>query len=436
MTLFGIIWIFIMIFLLFKPTQYLVSALIFSSIFQATSVINISGRGIQPFFITELFFILKFLFAQKNFKSIRIDRTSRGLFLFLLVCIVSAGFYPEIFRGIEVYPGNLGIDENVEFGGAHLSYSSSNMIQSIFLAVHVITFYMIYLKADVIDTQFIWKSIIITVCTFIFLGFLQYLHLLNPSVPYPSSFIFNNEVFENKDSFSVDGQLGITRMAATFTEPSIAGAFIAASFWAFFPQKGLKFRCITLLLFICLIFNLSSTGMVTFLAGAIVYTFIFKRKILIWVALSICIVYYVIISVPSLNFILNGILLDKLNTGSGINRSSADLFSWNLFLDTYGLGVGLGSHRTSSFLFNTLSNIGFLGSLLWVIFISRLLKPLFKVRDNPEVLFVLVFSLVLLCGQIAGVSELNLGIMWMWIFVTVIVKDKYLKHKNNSHATV
>lgn len=39
--------------------------------------------------------------------------------------------------------------------------------------------------------------------------------------------------------------------------------------------------------------------------------------------------------------ILNGVLLDKLNTGSGINRTSADIFSWNLFLDTYGLGVGL-----------------------------------------------------------------------------------------------
>src|SRR6218665_1395730 len=218
MTLFGIIWIFIMIFLLFKPTQYLVAALIFSSIFQATSVINLDGRGIQPFFITELFFILKFLFVQKNFKSIRIDKTSRILFLFLLVCLISAGFYPEIFRDIEVYPGNLGIDDNVEFGGAHLAYSPSNMVQSVFLTVHVITFYMIYLKAKVIDTQFMWKSIIFTICTFICLGFLQYLHLINPAVPYPSSFIFNNEVFEGKDSFSVDGQLGIIRMAATFTE--------------------------------------------------------------------------------------------------------------------------------------------------------------------------------------------------------------------------
>jgi hypothetical protein len=174
------------------------------------------------------------------------------------------------------------------------------------------------------------------------------------------------------------------------------------------------------------------------LAGAVIYSFIFRRKILIWVVLTIAILYYVVTIVPSLNMILNGVLLDKLNTGSGINRTSADIFSWNLFLDTYGLGVGLGSHRTSSFLFNLLSNVGFVGSLLWFIFIFKLLKPVFKIRHNPEVLYVLVFSIVLLCGQIAGVSELNLGIMWMWIFVAVIVKEKYIKNINNynKNATV
>lgn len=439
MTLFGIIWIFILIFILFKPTQYLIAALVFSSIFQATSVVNIGGRGVQPFFFTELFFILRFLIEPRNFKSVRVNNTIRILFLFLFICLISAIFYPGIFQGIEVYPGNLGIDENVEFGGKHLSYSSSNMVQSLFLLVHVITFFIIYLKASVIDTYFIWKSIIFTTITFIILGFLQYFNFLNPSIPFPSTFIFNNDISEETTkTFTFDQALGLYRISGTFTEPSFAGAFISSSFWAFFSQKGFRFKIITLLLFICLLFNLSSTGMVTFFAGAVVYTFLFRRKILIWVVLTIAILYIVVISVPSLNMILNGILLDKLNTGSGINRTSADIFSWNLFLDTYGLGVGLGSHRTSSFLFNLLSNVGFVGSLLWFIFIFKLLKPVFKIRHNPEVLYVLVFSIVLLCGQIAGVSELNLGIMWMWIFVAVIVKEKYIKNKNNynNHATV
>lgn len=79
-------------------------------------------------------------------------------------------------------------------------------------------------------------------------------------------------MFDSNDSYSIDAQLGINRMAATFTEPSIAGAFIASSFWAFFSQKGFRFKIIALLLFICLLFNLSSTGMVTFLAGAVIYS--------------------------------------------------------------------------------------------------------------------------------------------------------------------
>ena len=435
MTLFGIIWIFTMGFLLFKPTQYLICALIFSSIFQATSVINFDGKGIQPFFFTELFIILKFISFKQNFKHLRINSTSRLLFLFLFLCLISAAFFPEVFRGMEVYPGNLGIDDNVTFGGSHLTYSNSNLIQSIFITVHVITFYIIYQKSNVIDPQVIWKTLIFMVCFFIFIGILQYLSFNFPSVPYPSSFLYNNDISESTQILT-GSDLGINRISATFTEPSFAGAFIGALFWAFFPQKGLKFRCITFLLFICLLFNLSSTGIVTFLAGALVYTFLFRRRMLLWIFLGISIAYYIIIKIPSLNFILNGILFDKLNSGSGINRTSADIFSWNLFLDTYGLGVGLGSHRTSSFLFNMLSNVGLFGTIIWFVFMVKILKPLFKLMDKPIALFVLVFSLVLFCGQLTGISELNLGILWMWIFLAVILKDKYLNSQNQDYATI
>lgn len=263
--------------------------------------------------------------------------------------------------------------------------------------------------------------------------------MVYPTIPYPSSFLYNNKISQTTTStlLSVE-DLGINRISATFTEPSFAGVFIAASFWALFPQKGLKYKYLCIFLFLCLIFNLSSIGIVSFLAGALIYAFLFRRKSLIWIILSILLAYYIITQIPYLNVIFNGVLLDKLNSGSGINRTSADIFSWNLFLKTDGLGVGLGSHRTSSFLFNMLSNIGVIGFVIWTIFIFNVLKPLIKLLDKHDALFVVIFSLVLFCGQIAGVSELNLGIMWMWIFVAVIIKGKYVNTNTNkySHAKV
>jgi hypothetical protein len=53
--------------------------------------------------------------------------------------------------------------------------------------------------------------------------------------------------------------------------------------------------------------------------------------------------------------------IDKSDTGSFIYRTTADLYSVLLTINTYGLGVGLGSNRPSSLLATVLSNTGVLG---------------------------------------------------------------------------
>ncbi len=68
-------------------------------------------------------------------------------------------------------------------------------------------------------------------------------------------------------------------------------------------------------------------------------------------------------------------LVRKLETSSGIERGSWNLQAWTNFLDVYGVGVGLGSARASSFVLVLLSNVGVLGTLLFLAFVLRLLLP-------------------------------------------------------------
>jgi hypothetical protein len=63
-------------------------------------------------------------------------------------------------------------------------------------------------------------------------------------------------------------------------------------------------------------------------------------------------------------------VLGKLDSDSGIERGSWNQQAWSNFLETYGLGVGLGSARASSYPLVLLSNVGVIGTLLFVAFVA------------------------------------------------------------------
>lgn len=62
-------------------------------------------------------------------------------------------------------------------------------------------------------------------------------------------------------------------------------------------------------------------------------------------------------------------VLGKLDSESGIERGSWNHKAWSNFLETYGLGVGLGSARASSYPLVLLSNVGVIGTILFVMFV-------------------------------------------------------------------
>lgn len=66
-------------------------------------------------------------------------------------------------------------------------------------------------------------------------------------------------------------------------------------------------------------------------------------------------------------------LVRKLESSSGLERSSWNLQAWRNFLDTAGVGAGLGSARASSFVLVLLSNVGVAGVVLFGAFAARLL---------------------------------------------------------------
>jgi hypothetical protein len=64
------------------------------------------------------------------------------------------------------------------------------------------------------------------------------------------------------------------------------------------------------------------------------------------------------------------LIFSKSDSDSGIERSSWNSAGLQNFFDSYGVGVGLGTVRTSSFLVALLSNVGVLGTLFYFLFVA------------------------------------------------------------------
>lgn len=77
--------------------------------------------------------------------------------------------------------------------------------------------------------------------------------------------------------------------------------------------------------------------------------------------------------------VVDSTLLGKLDSDSGRERNFWNARAWISFVETFGLGVGLGSTRASSYLLVLLSNVGIVGLGLYGVFVAttagRALRP-------------------------------------------------------------
>jgi hypothetical protein len=109
-------------------------------------------------------------------------------------------------------------------------------------------------------------------------------------------------------------------------------------------------------------------------------------------------------------------LLDKAASGSGQERAMWNAQAFRNFLDTYWLGVGLGSARASSFLLVLLSNLGIFGSTVFALFALNVCRAPYQERalTSPEDFAVRKAAsdatLAALIGALVAVGMFDLGV--------------------------
>jgi hypothetical protein len=379
----GLIVMPLSLFILFFKPRYLGCWAILLSPFQAASVLNVGGNfpiGVSPYFFVCVLIFVAFvplwLSGRLAFASDDVSlRMVRPLFFLVLWAVVSAFLLPKLFAGVGVNTPRGGMDSPYT---VPLVWTMSNAAQAGYVFLNFIFFlFVIWRSRGESEFRQLVQAFMGAGAVAATIGAYQFIaHCFG--LPYPADFFNSNLAWRQLIGQQV---AGVWRMSGTFSEPSAAGAFFAV--WTTFflllatGVRSAKMWQWTMLLggAAMLLLTASTTG---YLTGAVVLALLgaweLRRAIVLRTvnikALVCLIVIAGLLLCAALLFddfgrLLSKLFFEKTASASGRDRMTTIREAFTITLQTWGMGVGLGSNRPSGMLFYLLSNIGVPGLLVF-----------------------------------------------------------------------
>jgi hypothetical protein len=422
-TVIGAIFFVAALYCFFFREDALFGLLLIATVFEAASAVNIGDRGIQSYYVVAVFIIIRG--AVNNFLGIRpriLMTQYPRLLVFGAISVISATIFPIVFSGIPIYDPKIGIDDGL-FIRPPLHIGINNFIQSGYLICHIlVALSLSYIKFSPSKTR----------SAFIFAFYLEFSFVFAESIfqlagiPFPLSLVLNNPGYALWD---VSQEVHGTRNPGTFSEPSLAGAFLVFYCVGFLAQylqsKGRSIRVILSLVASGMVASTTSLFSLCLAPIALLFRYspfrapwyinVKRMRRLGWI-LAITVVPFLLMLVLLSGYrdVLTAVTVSKGDSGSFINRTASDLYSLHLLVETYGIGVGLGSNRTSSLVSTLLSNVGLLGTLAYVLFCFKLFAGL------PEEYSWLKWAAAAFFLNVGiGVADITMPMLWFPILLAI-----------------
>ncbi|WP_296437270.1 hypothetical protein [Rhizobium sp. 60-20] len=404
----GLVTLIVGIVALTAPVRWSFFIMILSTVFGAAAAFSVPGLGGASVLVPSLFllFFTARLFAAYGegpfLASLAPWRP--GFFLLLLTAfgIFTAIFFPRMFQGVTQ---TMTVERSI---GAHslialvpLRFSSNNITQSVYAAGGLICFIttFAFFRRQGIPAIFINGTLIVAGVN---LGF-----ALADIVTHftHTDFLLSFVRTANYALLTNAEKGGLKRISGTFPEASAFADFtlvlfaIVTSLWlsGIRPKVTGTFAGLLLL---ALILSTSATalvGLAAILPILSLQSFLASRRepgagrpvLIVAILTSMPLaIFFVLIVMPdlahNLHDFLDEMLFSKADSQSGRERFMWNAMAYQAFRDTSGFGAGLGSARASSFGLVLLSNIGIFGTLLFAIFVGRLLIADIRSQHSPS----------------------------------------------------
>jgi len=423
---------------------------------QASSVINASvanGQyGITTYNVAAAILALLYLerLRHAGLRSVchsADDPAVRLLLAYFLYAAASALLLPPLFDGTPVFALNsiygFGLDTTP------LEQGISHFAQAINAVVHLVM--LLYLLDDARHGdrsagRRLRGGLLVAGGLAALVG-LHERFALAGWLPSSAAFWMNNPGYAQGHGAEV---AGILRISAPFSEPSYGSTFLAALLVGLLaiaalgrhPKPALAGAAACSL---ALLNTLGSTGLgaaalvallllVALTASALrdggrraVYR---RRTAAAWAAVAFAILgmAWLLYGSPwgaEAQTVFDKAVLEKVAGEESLSTTSrlrSNMHAISVALESYGLGVGLGSNHASSFLASLLSNVGLPGMLLYLAVIVTLLRRYVGHWDHLDdgQLFALWALLGASAAMYVGIPDLNFPLYWLFVFLAII----------------
>ena len=373
-----------------RRPAWLVPAAAVCAPFEAAAVVSAGGTGVSPYYFALLLIAVRIGFVRTTVPTL-LGRTPRQrtamawMAATAAVAVAGAMVLPRVFAGWAVLSPRLDAD-----AAAPLSFSAGNVAQAAYLLLNAgLLWYAAQTAGDGAGTR---RVIVATrAAGIVVLGLACYQFVAaSAGLPYPEDVLYSSPGYVIQAGTLV---MGWPRLCGPFTEPAAMAVFLVG-YLMFLAAEPPSFSRgwtvaragLVVLSIVVLVLSTSSTAFVG-LAGAaawavaryVAWPLIARQPLERWAVGSLATVAVVAggtyLASPTLQEMVRHMVFEKDDSSSYDERHGADQFSTELAVRTWGLGVGLGSNRGSSFGPSVLSTAGVYGTAALAGTMLALLRP-------------------------------------------------------------
>ena len=398
----------------------LLQLMVIAGVFEAAAALTIGGVGLQPGLVPGIAFLgfigLQLLLGATYPGQAQVLAITRPFVLVAAWAVVSSFLMPRVFQGtVFVWPEK----PEPPFVLTALAPTSSNINQDCYLILNtalLVTVAMFLTRRGLSLTSFL-RAYFNSAYLAAGIAVWQFASKL-AGVPYPEDLFYSNPGW----SILTQQQIGaMPRINGSFPEPSSLGSYMGAIVCATGWQllQGHRNPMLPRLFVIGLLTMMLSTSTTGFAVLALAITGVLALALLtgqtrmmasilrlgIPLMLLIGVIYVTAATfVPQVNNSVADIFsatLTKQDSDSYNGRTSTDLDSLMVAVDTFGLGAGWGSNRSSSLIPGVLSALGVPGlvGFFWFgVIVTRRVRRARRSGCAREHLFVIDGC----CGALTG----------------------------------
>lgn len=409
--LMGLITILVGCVILAAPATWAFTIMVVSTVFGAAAALGLPALGGPTVLVPSLFLVFfairMFMAAGEGPLLASMQPGRAGFWLLLLTTfgLLSAIYFPRLLEGVtDTMTVERVSSTRSTIALTPLRFSSNNITQTVYALGGLVCFAAVFAYfRHVGKPEHLIKAILLLAAVDIGFAVVDVVTYFT-GTEYLLGFVRT----ANYALLTASEKGGLKRISGTFPEASAFSEYtlvlfaVVASLWL----DRIRSRDTGILTGLLLLALLLSTSATALLGLGVVVPYLWTRALLgtmkgstgegrpVFIAACVALIPLAVLTTfvvfPSLVDQLGG-FLDEMLFSKAESQSGRERFMWNAmayeaFLNTYGLGAGLGSARASSYVLVLLSNLGIAGTTLFALFVvSILIGPSRRISGEEDV---------------------------------------------------